>query len=901
MIPAVIWLAAAASALPATAVDSPTVPQLRVARVAADSPVGGPQRVRAIRLARPVVIDGALGDAIWRGADRVAGFLQRDPNEGTQPTESTVVYVAYDDAALYVGARMYDAHADSIVARLARRDAQTNSDAFTVFIDPYHDRRSGAYFGINAAGTLSDGTLFNDEWDDNSWDGVWEGRATRDSLGWTAELRIPYSQLRFIQKPEYVWGINFKREIARKNERDYLVYTPKNGSGFVSRFPDLVGIERIVPPRRVEIMPYLTTRAAFTPEAPGDPFNDGSELSPGMGADAKIGLGSNLTLNATVNPDFGQVEVDPAVVNLSDVETFFNEKRPFFIEGSSIFDFGFGGQRNFWSFNWPGPRFFYSRRIGRSLSFGPPPQGYADGPTGAHILGALKLTGKLAGSWNVGGLTAVTARERATFVDSLRRRWTEEIEPPAVYGVYRAQKEFAEGRQGLGFLTTAAARDLHDPVLRDARNSHSLLFGVDGWTFLDSRKTWVTTGWVQGSRIAGTSDRVLAVQQSSTHYFQQPDARRVSVDSAATSLSGVAARFTLAKQRGNSFVNSALGFISPAFDLNDLGFLSRAGIVNMHLGGGYSWTKPGKVFRYAEAGGAVFRNYDWDGNINWSGIFHFGSVQLLNYSWLNWNLAYNPWTVNNRRTRGGPLTLTPPGYQAGVDASTDGRKAWVFSANTGTYYRDGDDHEWWAGASVQYRPAPNVSVSVGPNLSLSETPTQYIGAFDDTTATATYGTRYVFAHLRQTELGAGIRLNWTYSPALSLQWYVQPLISAGRYNEFKQLARPRSDAFDRYGENGSTISFDDSTRTYRVDPDGAAGPAPQLKFDKPDFSLKSLRGNAVLRWEYLPGSTLYLVWTQSRSLSDPTGDFAFGRSVRRMFQAPAENIFMIKVTYWWNP
>src|SRR2546421_128912 len=760
--------------------------------IPADSPMTAPQQVRAVRIGQPITIDGVLREPLWQTAERISAFVQRDPNEGTAPS-------------------------------------------------------------------------------DNTWDGVWEGKVTRDALGWTAEMRIPYSQLRFVRRSQYVWGINFRRDIARKNEFDYIVYTPKNGSGFVSRFPDLVGIERIEPPRRLEVMPYSTARAAFTPHAAGDPFNDGSKLSPGFGADARIGLGSNLTLNATVNPDFGQVEVDPAVVNLSDVETFFNEQRPFFVEGSSIFDFGFGGQRNFWGFNWSGPNFFYSRRIGRSLGVGAPPNGYADAPGGTHILGALKLTGKVAGSWNVGGLTAVTARESASLVDSLGNRWSQEIEPLATYGVYRAQKEFNKGREGLGFLTTFAGRAFDDVTLRDVRNSNSLMVGTDGWSFLDSSKTWVTTGWVAASRIAGSRARITSVQQNSTHYFQRPDAN-TRVDTNAKSLDGMAARFTLAKQRGNTFVNSAVGVISPGFDVNDLGFLSRTGYVNMHFGGGRTWTKPGEVFRYAEAGGAVFRNYDWDGNINWSGIFQFGYVQLHNYYGISWNLAYNPWTVNNRRTRGGPLTLTPPGYQAGLDLNSDNRKRLTVGMGGGTYYRSAQDYDWYSYADVKFLPAPNVSVSVGPNLSGAIYPLQYVDAIADSTANATFGNSYVFARLRQTELSAGIRLNWTYTPTLSLQLYAQPLISAGKDDPFKSLARPRS---------------------YEFSP--AAAPY------NPDFNFKSLRGNAVLRWEYMPGSTLFFVWTQSRSASDDDGSFRFGSSMGQMLRAPAENIFMIKASYWWNP
>jgi len=880
---AVFWLVGAAAASVSTPADSPVVAAFQLPPTVADSTPLAPQQVRAIRLARPVVIDGTLNDPIWQAAERVTGFLQRDPNEGTQPTESTVVYVAYDDAALYIGARMYDSHPDSIVARLGRRDAQTNSDGLTVYIDPYHDRRSGYYFGINAAGTLSDGTLYNDEWDDDSWDGVWEGKVTRDSLGWTAELRIPYSQLRFIQKPQYVWGINFRREVARKNERDYLVYTPKNGSGFVSRFVDLVGIERVTPPPRVEVLPYTTGKAELSPRTPGNPFNDGSKLTPGLGADARIGLGPNLTLNATVNPDFGQVEVDPAVVNLSDAETFFQEKRPFFIDGSSIFNFGRGGARNYWGFNWAEPRFFYSRRIGRAPQGSVPTADFTDVPAGAHILGALKLDRESGGgSWNVGALSAVTQRETAQLFDSNGTRWAHEVEPLAYYGVFRAQKEFPDGRQGLGLISTVAARGFRDATLRDDVNSRSFAWGADGWTFLGHDKRWVVTGWAGVSRIEGSTARLTAVQQNPRHYFQQPDAGHMRVDSGATSLTGWAARVYLNKQKGNWFSNSAVGVIAPQFDVHDLGFLWRTGIVNMHVGGGYDWTKPGKVFRYAELGGALFRSYDWDGNINWSGAFQFGTLQLLNYHQFNWDLAYNPWTVNNRRTRGGPLSLNPPGYQADVGWQSDTRKRWVINFQTGTYQAE-SDRNWYLSPSIDFRPASNVLLSVGPNLFKERTPVQYVATVDDATATATYGKRYVFATLHQTELSAGIRLNWTYSPTLSLQLYAQPLISAGAYTDFKALARPRTFDFDHW--NDGTSGFNSTTYTP----------------SNPDFNFVSLRGNAVLRWEYLPGSTIFFVWTQSRSDDASTGEFQFRQSMDRLLHASADNIFLVKVTYWWNP
>jgi hypothetical protein len=901
MLLAVTWLAGHALATPTVPAASPRI-TLQLPQAVADSPIVAPRVVRAVRAARPLSVDGTLSDPIWQTAERVTGFEQRDPNEGAAPTESTVVYVAYDGAALYVAARMYDAHPDSIVGRLGRRDAMTNSDQFTVFVDPYHDRRSGYYFGVDAAGTLSDGTLYNDDWNDNTWDGVWEGKATRDALGWIAEFRIPFSQLRFIQRPEYVWGINFRRDIARKNEKDYLVYTPKNGAGFVSRFVDLVGIERVTPPPRVEILPYTTGKAEFAPRTPGNPFAKASSLSPGAGGDARIGLGPNLTLNATVNPDFGQVEVDPAVVNLSDVETFFQEKRPFFVEGSSIFDFGHGGANNYWGFNWGEPRFFYSRRIGRAPQ-GTIPVGansdssFADAPPGVHILGALKLTGKAGSSWNVGALSAITARETA-WIDTSHVIFRKEVEPLAYYGVFRAQKEFPEGRRGLGFMSTVAARSFDDPSLRDDVNSGALVFGTDGWTFLDHDKDWVLTGWAGATRVSGDRARITAVQQSSLHYFQQPDARHVRVDSTATALDGWAARIYLNKQKGDWYSNSAIGVISPGFDVHDLGFLYRTGIVNMHIGAGHQWTQTSRTFRYAELGGAVFRNYDWDGNITWSGIYHFGDFRLLNYHLFNWDLAYNPWTVNNRRTRGGPLTLNPPGYQVDLGWQSDNRRPVTLNVRWGTYQAE-SDRNWYFMPSVDLRPKSNVLVSVGPMFTHDHTPVQYVGTYSDDSATTTFGKRYVFGTLRQTEVSSGIRLNWTYSPKLSLQMYVQPLISAGRYTDFKEVARPRTFDFTVYGRDAGTITRA-SDGTYTVRPI-TGDTTHSFTFSDPNFNFVSLRGNAVLRWEYLPGSTIYLVWTQTRSDNQNIGDFQFGPSVSRMVGARADNIFLVKLTYWWNP
>jgi hypothetical protein len=499
------------------------------------------QQVYAVRINQVVNIDGKLSEEFWKEIIPVSQFTQRDPDEGKEPTQKTDVKIAYDDAAIYVGARMHDSSPDSIIARLVRKDVDITSDLFGIFLDPYYDRRSGFYFGINAAGTLYDGVLYNDTWDDETWDGVWEGKVNIDDKGWTAELRIPFSQLRFHSNSENVWGVNFRRDIARHNEQDYFVYVPKNENGFVSRFAQLKGINGISPPGKLEVLPYVTTRAEYTHPEPDDPFNNGSAYIPGLGADIKVGLGTNLNLTATINPDFGQVEIDPAVINLSDVETFFTEKRPFFVEGSTIFNFGLGGATNYWGFNWSNPNFFYSRRIGRTPQGSTPDAEYTDYPDGTHILGAAKITGKIGDDWNVGVIQSLTQREFARLQNNGLRSEVE-IEPATYYGIIRAQNEINNGYQGLGFISTITNRFFKDDRLRDDINKDAYTFGVDGWTFLDSSKTWVIAGWTGMSHVTGSQARITNLQKNSQHYLQRPDAESFSLDSSATSLTGYAGR-----------------------------------------------------------------------------------------------------------------------------------------------------------------------------------------------------------------------------------------------------------------------------------------------------------------------------------------------------------------------
>ncbi|MGB8951630.1 MAG: DUF5916 domain-containing protein [Candidatus Aminicenantales bacterium] len=854
--------------------------------------------VKAIRTGAPVTIDGRLDESIWQ-SDAYDGFTQNDPEDGKPSTENTRVWVAYDEKALYIAAFCQDSEPDKINKRLGRRDAMIDSDWFMFAVDPYNDKRTGYMFGVNPAGSLLDSALFNDVSDDDSWDGVWEARTEINGQGWTVEMKIPLNQIRFPKKDEYVWGVNFRRIIKRKNEVASFSWVPKSEPAFVSRFARLEGIRGIQPGRHIEFMPYAVGQAQFRPDEQGNPFETGKRALGNAGFDIKIGLKSNLTLDATVNPDFGQVEVDPAVINLSAYETYYQEKRPFFIEGASIFNgFGRGGIYLNANFNWPDPNFFYSRRIGRS------PQGYVteDGytriPDRTTILGAAKLTGKL-GTWNMGFISALTSSEFAQ-IDQGGTRLEQEVEPFSFYGVFRTQKDIKQGRSGLGLMATGVMRDLKLDVLAGILNRNAFSLAVDGWHFLDEKRNWVMGGWLGGTRVEGSVQDILSLQYSSMHYFQRPDATHVKVNPAATSLTGWGGQFSLAKQNGNSLLLASLGVLSPGFNPNDMGFqFGASDIINVMLLPGYQWTKPGKVFRYFLGALGYGRNCDFGGNKFWELGILLLQGQLRNFWNFEMQFAYNPESYSKTLTRGGPMVKIPYGYQVDFSLSTDSRKPVVLNGGSSVYRRPATGTEWYVNFSLRWKPAPNINLSVGPTLGHERTGIQWVTRVHDSQMTDTFGSRYIFGRLDQRIVATEIRLDWTFTPWMTLQAYIQPFLAVGKYDQFKELARPKSFDWNLYGEKGSTIEYSESEDKYSVDPDGL-GPTASFAFGNPDFNVKSLRGTIVLRWEYRPGSLLYLVWTQNRADYAHPGDFQLRRDLGDLMTAPGDNIFLLKVSYRWN-
>ena len=856
-----------------------------------------PDTVYAYRITTQPTIDGILNDAAWDQSKSISGMIQRNPDEGRPATQKSLIWVAYDDAYLYVAARLFDTHPDSIIARPGRRDADTQSDRFGIFLDTYRDLRSGYFFELNAAGVYCDGVINNDTYFDDDWDAVWEGKARVDDKGWSVEMRIPLSQMRFPNKEIQHWGVNFGREIKRRKEETYYVSWPRNENNFVSRFAPLEGITHIRPAKNLELLPYVRVKNRRAPAAPGDPFNSGSEYKAAAGLDIKYGVTSNLTLNATVNPDFGQVEVDPAVVNLSDFETFYSEKRPFFIEGASNYSFGNGGATSNWNFNWSNPNFFYSRRIGRR------PQGsaqylepFSDTRDGSRIIGAAKITGKVGNNINVGALSALTAREYSRLSADGASVYSKEVEPLTTYNVLRLIQERNEGRNGIGMIATGIHRFFRDPALKKEMNANALSLGTDGWHFIDNEKVWVLSGWLGYSRIKGSPEQILRVQTGSTHRFQRPDFNYISVDSQRTILSGFAGRLALSKEKGNWLFNSAFGFIQPEFDVNDMGFLFRTNVINAHVAGGYRWTNPSSWYRNLSVLTSVFGNMDFDGNINNKGLWSMLNWQGLNYLNAGSGLFYSLGGVNTDMTRGGPVIRTPASFSQFWYFNTDRTRNISMSAG-GNYFTSVEgSYGFGANLGITYHPWDNLKFSISPSYNVNVQDAQWVGAFEDHTATETYATRYVFGALHQKTFSTEFRLDWTFSPELSLQIYARPFVSSAQYTDFKYLTRPDSYDFTSFSEGGSIRSEENR---YYADADGPDGPAQEISFANPDFSFTDLRGNAVLRWEYSAGSRLYFVWTQSRSFFQNRSTFQPGSQWKDLLlNEPTDNIFLIKISYW---
>ena len=803
----------------------------------------------------PIVLDGDLSDPAWAQATPISSFLQRDPLDGAPATLRTEARVVFDATAIYVGVRAFDPDPSRIIGFLTRRDGESSSDWVHVLIDSYHDRRTAYEFGVNPVGVKQDSYWFNDSSQDDSWDAVWDVVSKRDGEGWCAEFRIPFSQLRFSGDRSGRLGFAVKRNVARLNETATWPLLSKNASGYVSSFGDLTGVSIGTSSKRLELVPYVVGEIGTTPTEIGNSLQNNPDHDVAVGVDLKYAVTPALNLTATVNPDFGQVEADPAVVNLSAFETFFSEKRPFFIEGSGTYQFEC---RNC--------SLFYSRRIGRvprgtvTLTDGE----YSVQPVQSTILGAAKLTGRVRG-FSIGVLGAVTDEEYAeiAFADG---RGRQVVEPGTLYSVSRVRREFSD-QSSLGFIFTTTNRSLAESV--SFLPESALTGGIDYDWRLGQR--WGLKGYWAGSDVSGSTEAIEQLQRSTVHSYQRPDADHVELDPLADTLRGHSGMMSFGKIAGErTRMDVNVGYKSPGFDVNDLGFQARADEIPQNSWLQVRWQTPGKYTRNINLNFNQWSAFNFDGDRLELGGNINAHWDFQNFWETGFGVNVNARTFDDRLTRGGPGGYDEPGRSSWQYLNSDNRRVVSFKWNS-AFGGGGGGRFFELQPAIMIRPISSFSTEVGFN---------YYNNIDDTQWVAEVlqpdRTHYVFGRLEQETHSLTLRVNYTMTPNLSLQLYGQPFVSSGDYVSYKELVDGRA---ERYEDRYARYAYDGNA----------------------DFNVLSFRTTNVLRWEYRPGSALFVVWQQGREGMGVPGRFALGRDYPDLFSIPSSNTLLVKFAYWMNP
>jgi hypothetical protein len=820
--------------------------------------LAGPPAIPAtpVGAATAIRLDGELTDEVWQTAAVITGFKQREPKEGANATFETEARVAYDATALYVAVLALDPEPARLVGIRTRRDEGSPSDWIRVVIDSFHDRRSAFEFAVNPAGVKQDVYWFNDANQDTGWDAVWDVAVAREARGWRAEFRIPFSQLRFRPSPSATFGFAVVRQIGRLNETTTWPLLSRSASGYVSSFGELTGLQLTRSPKRLEMVPYVVGDVTTQPAERGNPLQNGRDTDGSLGLDVKYALRPGLTLTGTVNPDFGQVEADPAIVNLSAFETFFSERRPFFVEGSGVFQFDLDCNDG----NCSG--LFYSRRIGRA------PRGVADVPEGTYssapaqttILGAAKVTGRL-GPFSVGVLNAVTGDEDAVIANGLQRT-RQTVEPLSSYSVLRARREFTN-QSGLGFMVTSTNRNLDTPTRFLPGQAYT--GGIDWDWRLEKR--YAVQGYLVGSSVRGDAQAIADLQQTNVHSFQRPDAGHVNFDATRTSLNGYGAMAAIAKIGGERVrFNSNVSLKSPGFDINDVGFMRRADQRNMSNWLQVRYERPTKWYRSFRYNLNQWAGWNFDGDRLNLGYNVNAHLMFLNNWGTGMGANYNPGSFDDRATRGGPGAYRNTERSIWAYVEGDGRKPVsvsifsVFGADgKGTSFSD-------VSPNINWRPSSFLMLSTGLSFGRNRDQSQWVEELDG---------RYIFGRINQRTVSIRTRLNYTVTPSLTVQVYAEPFVSAGDYSDFKQLVDGRS---RDYARRYAATAYDGN----------------------PDFNYRSFRTTNVVRWEYRPGSTLFVVWQQGRERTLTRGTFDFKGDFGGVFDAPSTNVFLVKWAYWVN-
>ena len=830
-------------------------------------------------------IDGQMNDKAWQAAEWNNDFTQFEPYNGKSPTQKTAFKILYDNNNLYIGIRCFDTEPAKIEKILSRRD-KADGDWVGVGIDSYHDKLTGFVFSANAVGVKWDGKFTNDDQIDDTWDPVWYVKTSIDSLGWVAEIRIPLSQLRFAKTNNHVWGLQLIRKIYRLQEMDIWSPQSKSESGWVSHWGELTSIDNIQPKKEIALTPYALGKLTTSEKEEGNPFANGTTPGYSIGMDGKIAVTNDLTLNFTINPDFGQVEADPSEVNLSAFESYFPERRPFFVEESNIFNFpltagGGYGRENL----------FYSRRIGRpphnypELSSGE----YAKVPEATRILGAFKLSGKTRNGWSIGVLESLTNNTKAT-IDSAGFRSKQTIEPLTNYFNTRIQKDINKGKTIIGGMVTATNRFLKDSSLMYLPSA-AYTAGIDFQTFWKD-KTYRLSAKAIGSSLSGSTEAITYQQESSRRYYQKPDATRT-LDTTLRILQGTGGSAEFAKIGGHWQFGLRGSMLSPGLELNDQGYMRIADLIMQSAWVSYSVWEPFSIFRSMNIRFGQWSGFDFQGRNTFTGLnLNFGT-QFKNYWELGLGVHRSGYNLDRHELRGGPSILMPGSWNFRVGVGSDRRKklSGGFNFNTGK-----GDQQYSSSTRfnihLTYRPIPALNLSLSPGYSISSKDFKYVS-----TEEINGKDIYLVSSIEQTVFSASLRVNFSFSPDLSLEYWGQPFLFSGNYSGFKKVIFPDQKDFDTqfYKYAPDEITYDEVSNEYLVD-DNGDGDA-DFSFSNPDFSFMEFRSNMVLRWEFVPGSTFFFVWSQERNNYSGDGDFDFGGDFDQLFQAHPTNIFLLKFSY----
>jgi hypothetical protein len=839
----------------------------------------------------PPVIDGLLDDEAWKQVEWAGDFTQIQPDKGAAPAQKTAFKILYDAKNLYVAIRAYDTEPDKIGKRMSRRDG-FDGDWVEINIDSYFDHRTAFSFTASASGVKGDEAVSNngDNWDAN-WDPIWYLNTSLDEEGWVAEMRIPLSQLRFADKPVHTWGLQVNRLLFREQERSSWQYIPPDAPGWVHLFGEMYGIEGIKPQKQLEVQPFLLGKIERFEKEEGNPFADGKEQELSVGVDGKIGITSDITLDFTINPDFGQVEADPSQVNLSAFQVFFRERRPFFVEGNNILTFPMTESAAGGSFN--SDNLFYSRRIGAKPHHFPKLANdeYASSPANVTILGAIKLTGKNKNGFSWGVLESLTAKEEAE-IDLYGQRRRTTVEPATNFLVGRFQQDLKEGKTVFGGMITAVNRNINAPHLQFLhRNAYS--GGLDINHFFKDRKYFVA-GNISLSHVGGSEQAILATQTASERFFQRPDANYVAVDSTRTSLSGTGGTVKFGKASGDVVFQSGLTWRSPGLELNDAGFLRSTDLLHHWAWGQYRKLQPFSIFRALRVNLNEYLSYDFGGTNTYRAANTNAHTQFKNFWSLGMGSTLEGTSVSNADLRGGPGIRYPGAIDYWYYVGSDNRKK--ISLQVQHYNRWGfEKYSRGQGifANVVYRPINALNLSLGANLSFDKNQMQYV-----TTERFQEQNRYLTAAIDQETYGLELRFTYMVTPNLSIQYWGQPFVSKGAYSQFKLITAPK--AREYHGRfvafTDQQLSFNQLENSYEVDEN--RDQIADYRINNPNFNFVEFRSNMVIRWEYIPGSTLFVVWNQGKSgLLPPIRSYRLDSLSEGLMDVYPHNIFLIKYTY----